>query len=130
MSLKHWEISGLSLPLDLEDLETMERYEAAFQKMKEEEQKISRTGKATERIRAYCDLYLHVFTNLFGEDAAQQIFRDVPLNSGEYEHIYFDFLDFVRKQQTESAKIRAEKLLEFAPANRQQRRKHQKRRRK
>mgnify|MGYP007022376483 CR=1 FL=1 len=37
MSLTEWEINGLSLPLDLEDLETMKRYEDAFQKMKKEE---------------------------------------------------------------------------------------------
>ena len=130
MSLKNWEINGLSLPLDLEDLEMMEHYESVFQKMKEEEQEIPKIGKATERIRAYCNLYLHLFENLFGEDAAQKIFEGVPLNSGEYEKVYFNFLDFVRKQRMETAKIRAEKLLEFAPKNRHQRRKSQKRRRK
>lgn len=46
MSLKNWEINGCSLSLDLEDAEAMERYEAAFDKMAEEEKTIPK-GRQT-----------------------------------------------------------------------------------
>lgn len=130
MNMTEWEINGLSLTLDLEDLETMKRYEDAFEKMKQEENSIPKEGLASERITAYCNLYFHLFVNLFGEDDAKQIFSGTSMNSREYENIYFDFLAFVKKQKTDSVQSYAKRMKEYLPVNRKQRRQKQKRRRK
>lgn len=51
-----WEVNGLSLELDLDDADNMERYENAFDIMAKEENQIPKDGKQSERIRAYCQI--------------------------------------------------------------------------
>lgn len=127
MSAKNWEIKGLSLPLDLEDLATMERYEAAFLRMKKEEQRIAELPAATERIKAYCAMYHRTFADIFDEKSADIIFQDMPLHSGNYEAVFFDFLDFVQNQKFSIRQKRAAKIRKYAPKpNRKNRRKHRK----
>lgn len=121
MSLKNWEINGCSLPLDLEDAEAMERYEAAFDKMAEEEKTIPKDGRQSARIRAYCVLYHHLYDNIWGEGTAERIFKGKPMNTAVYDDVYYSFLDFVRAQTVNAAQKRAEKLDKYRP-NRAQKR--------
>lgn len=115
MSQKVWEINGLSLELDLEDIETVERYEDAFEKMKSEETAIPRDGKLSVVIRAYCNMYRKLFSRIFGEETSEKIFAGVRLNGEAYDNIYLSFLDFVHEQISESGKRKAKMLLKYKP---------------
>lgn len=126
MSLKTWEINGVSLYLDLQDVETMERYESAFEKMGEEENEIPKDGKQSVRIRAHCELYRRLYDRIFGEGTADRIFKGIPMHIGVYEDVYLQFLGFVREQVAHANKQRTEILTKYSP-NRAQKRAAKKR---
>lgn len=118
-----WEISGISLPLDLENADIMERYENAFEVMAEEEKKLPKDGKQSAMIRAYCKLYRDLYDRIFGAGTSEKIFADIPTSAGAYEEIYEKFLDFVREQTVHAAERRAERLGKYRPNREQRRRK-------
>ena len=118
---KVWEINSVSLPLDLEDVDVMERYENAFQQMQQDEISIPKDGKASDRIRAYCNLYRKLYDNLFGVGTADKIFAGQPMSASVYEMTYMSFLDFVRAQTAEATERRNALLTKYQP-NRAQKR--------
>ena len=66
MSQKIWQINGKGYELDLTDADIVERYENAFADMDSAEKLIPKDGKASDRIRACCDLFRKLFDTLFG----------------------------------------------------------------
>lgn len=122
MSQKIWEVNGLSLELDLDDADVMERYEKAFDIMSAEEKALPKDGKGSEQIRAYCQMFRNLYDNIFGEGTSERIFKDVPTSASAYDDIYFSFLDAVRKIKTATIQSRAERLAKYRPTNRQQKR--------
>ncbi len=121
MSQKKWQINGKEFELDLTDADAVERYENAFEDMTDAEKLIPKDGKASERIRACCNLFKELFSKLFGADASDKIFSEVPTSISAYEEIYYDFLSFAQAQFEADTKHRAERLAKYTP-NRQQRR--------
>ena len=119
--LKVWEINGISLPLDLEDADVMERYENAFEAMAAAEKKIPKDGKRSAVYRAYCMLYRNLFDQLFGEGTANKIFANQPMSAAVYEEAYDSFLTFA-KTQTTAANERRNALLNKYQPNRAQKR--------
>ena len=119
---KTWEINGLSLPIDLEDADVMERYENAFALMSEAEKSIPKDGKASERIRAYCQMFRDLYDRIFGDGTSEKIFAGQPTNAAVYEDVYDSFLASVREQTVRAAERRAERLGKYRPANREQKR--------
>ena len=119
--LKVWEINGISLPLDLEDADVMERYENAFEQMSSAEKTIRVDGRASGRIRAYCMMYRNLFDHLFGDGTSDKIFAGQPMSAAVYEAAYASLLDFVRGQ-TAAATERRNALLEKYRPNRAQKR--------
>lgn len=118
---KVWEINGVSLPLDLEDAEVMERYETAFDAMADEEKTIRIDGRASGRIRAYCMLYRNLFDKLFGDGTSDRIFAGKPMSAALHEEAYASLLDFV-KTQTAAAVERRNAILNKYQPNRAQKR--------
>lgn len=100
-----WKINNLELEFDIFDLENSEKYEKAFEQMSAEEKAIKRDGKMSEFIRSYCDMYYHLFENLFGKETAEKLCR--RYNSNEWEQVYGSFLDYVQSQNNEAQKMRA-----------------------
>lgn len=123
MSQKHktWEINGCSLPLDLEDLETVKRYENAFDLMSEDEKSLPKDGRVSARIESYCMMYHHLYDRIFGEGTAEQIFSGIPMNVSVYDDIYGQFLQFVREQGAENSRLKKESFSRYTP-NRSQKR--------
>lgn len=121
MSHKIWEINGISLELDLEDADVMERLENAFETMKNDESAVPKDGKASARIRAYCAMFRNLFSNIFGSEETEKIFRKVPTNSSAYDDVYISFLEFINAQKDDIARVKSEKLSRYRP-NRQQKR--------
>jgi len=119
-SLTTWEYNGQSFFLDLQDVETAERYEAAFEKMDESEKTFPRTGKTSAIYRAYCAMLDDLFDALFGAGTRQKLFGDT-MNAGSRTDAYESFLAFASKQAASSAERRAGIVAKYSP-NRAQRR--------
>lgn len=114
-NLKVWEINGISLPLDLEDADVMERYENAFDAMAAEEKQIPKDGRRSAVYRAYCGLYRNLFDRIFGEGTADKVFAGQPVSAAVYETAYASFLDFARAQTAAAAERRNAMLLKYQP---------------
>lgn len=99
-SVTVWNISGYSFEIDLQDADCIERYEKAFEKMGQEEKALPQDGKASDRIRAYCAMFRHLFDNLFGEGSAEKIFGEHD-NARDMTAVYESFLEFALRQQDE-----------------------------
>ena len=117
---KVWEINGISLTLDLDDVEVMESYEEAFELMALEEKELPKEGKVSVRMRAYCGMYRKLFLDIFGDEALP-LFDGVKDNVNYYESLYTQFLDFVRAQTVANAQNRAQLISKYIP-NRAQKR--------
>lgn len=117
-----WKINNLELEFDIFDLENSEKYEKAFEQMSAEEKAIKRDGKMSEFIRSYCDMYYHLFENLFGKETAEKLCK--RYNSNEWEQVYGSFLDYIQSQNNEAQKMRAS--IVNRSANRATRRANQK----
>lgn len=96
-----WKINGLDLSLDIEDADTVERYEAALDQLEADVPKDKSEGAAAY-IRAYCKAFRTLYDSLFGDGTAARIFADVPDNVRKYTAVYGDFLAFVSKQAAQS----------------------------
>lgn len=116
---KVWKIGVLSLTLDLDDADVMERYENAFDQMAQEEKTIPKDGRTSARLRAYCELYRRLFDRIFGEGTSAQLFDSY--NVQRHEDAYMQFLDFVRSQKEQTTKARAQRMQRYLP-NRAQKR--------
>lgn len=123
--MKIWKINGLELALDLEDADTAERYESAFDIMMQEEKETKNIGRLSQKIRAYCKIFRNLYDRIFGEGTSEKIFENIPESCVEYDRIYCDFLDFVKNQRSDSAQRRSRILARYSP-NRQQRRMNKK----
>lgn len=117
-----WKINDLELEYDIFELENSERYEKAFEQMSNDEKQIKRDGKMSEFIRSYCDMYYHLFENLFDKETADNLCK--RYNSNEWEQVYGSFLDYVQSQNNEAQKMRAS--IVNRSANRATRRANQK----
>lgn len=92
-----WSINGLELEMDLDDAETLEKYEKAFTEMDVQEKEFPKDGKTSEIVRRYCDLYYRLFENLFGMDNANKIVQK-KYHMGQWEEVYASFLKFASLQ--------------------------------
>ena len=83
--------------MDLDDAETLEKYEKAFTEMDVQEKEFPKDGKTSEIVRRYCDLYYRLFENLFGKDNADKIVQK-KYHMGQWEEVYASFLKFASLQ--------------------------------
>lgn len=97
---KTWSINGIELLLDMDDLETFEKYEDSFNAMEKEEKTIPLDGKRSLLIRGYCDLYYHLFETLFSKEVADKLVKN-RYHMGQWEEVYDSFLNFVSTQVKE-----------------------------
>ncbi len=67
-------ICGTELELDIFDVETVERYESALEKMSERAKGI-KCEKASESIREQCQLVFDCFDDIFGQGTAERLFQ-------------------------------------------------------
>jgi hypothetical protein len=115
-----WEINGLTFELDLEDADTAERYEAAFDQMEVDEKQMPKDGKPSAKIRAYCKLFEDLYDRIFGEGSGKAILGD-KANTRICNEVYDDFLAFVTKQKQETLDFQNSMVNKYSP-NRAQRR--------
>ena len=62
-----WEYNDVELDVDMEDVEFQEKYEKAFAKMADSEEKLQKTGTMSGFTRGYCQMFYDLFDDIFGE---------------------------------------------------------------
>jgi hypothetical protein len=92
-----WEINGLQLECDLEDVETAEKVEKALKKMGST--KFEKTDSMVEAIRFQCNVIKVLFADIFGEETAEDIFKGIKLNRRLYTDVLYAFYDFMAEQK-------------------------------
>lgn len=115
-----WRVNGCEFILDLQDVDEIERFEKAIERMDIAEKALPKDGKASDRMRAYCMMYRNLYDDLFGEGAAQKIFGDTN-NARVCNEVYEQFLTFV-ESQGEVASTSRRRITERYSPNRAQRR--------
>lgn len=115
-----WRYNGVELKLDVQDIDTIERYEQAFADLEEDEKAIPKDGLKSVRIRAYCRMFRKLFNALFGEGTDVKMFGEKD-NARVMTECYDDFLQFVSLQHAAFAEVQNHIVTKYS-ANRAQRR--------
>lgn len=89
--------NGQEYRFDIENIDDAEKWEAAFEKMKEAEKSIKKDGKKSEYIRGYCKMIRDLFDNLFGDGASNAICGE-KYNSRTDTEAYKALVNFVADQ--------------------------------
>lgn len=92
-----WEINGLKFEIDMEDANTVERYQKALDHIEKLNETDEIPGMANQ-IRRGCEIFRMFFTDTLGKDA-ESIFKDMPDNMRLYYDVYESFLTFIHKQK-------------------------------
>lgn len=92
-----WEYNGIELEIDLEDAEFAKKYEDAFQKVAETEKRLQKTGKNSEIILGYCDMFYGLFDDLYGPGTGDKLFGGKK-NTRMCDEAYAVFLDAVKTE--------------------------------
>lgn len=113
MAEKVWNYGGASFTLDMDDVETAERYDAAFQKMQAQFEEPDGAPEIA-KIRTYCEAIRFLFDELFGEGTAEKLMGE-KLNLAACDDAYESFLTFVQAQTAERENRHREMFSRFAP---------------
>lgn len=116
----NWEINGLTLCYDFEDVEMIERYEKAFDVMRESEKLIKKDGNISTMVENYCMIYWDLFDNLFGEHTAEKIFNSKK-NARLCDETYESFIEYAKKEIAKNNQNRMDRLTRIS-GNREKRR--------
>lgn len=118
-----WEINGLSLECDATDADVLDKISEATDLMADDEKALPKIGKASDRVRAYCDMFYKYFDHILGEGTGEKIFGGKK-SAAVCNQVYMSFLDHVRAQRDNIYNF-GDNLNQYSP-NRAQRRAVQK----
>ena len=104
---------GISLELDFEDAETLERYEQAFNTLEKTE--FPSKSKPAEYIRAYCKAFRQLYDDIFGYEVSKDIFKEVKDNSRIYDEIFESFLDYASSVSNKANQRRIKVFTKYSP---------------
>lgn len=95
-----WDINGISLELDLDDAEDLERYENAFKKMKDTSDALSKniTDSAAKKIKDTCNAYRGLINDIFGDGTASRIIEPTCWKLRIHEDVIESFMIFASAQ--------------------------------
>lgn len=119
-----WQINDVSLEYDFEDIESVERYEKAFEAMLVDEKNLKKDGSISKLMMDYCDMYWHLFDRLFGEGTANKIFNGRK-NVRICDEVYESFIQFA-KEEIAKSNARRNAIMTNISVNRKERRQVQK----
>jgi hypothetical protein len=113
--MREFEYNGKSLPFDIGDIETEERFEEAVIALGAAEKTVPKDGKLSERMRATCLAFYQFFDAVLGEGAAMDLLGE-KLNYNNCEECYYKLLETVKAQRTETEERRAKYAARYSPA--------------
>ena len=102
------------MPLDIEDADTVEKYEAALAQL-EQNIPADKSGGTAAYIRAYCKAFRTLYDTLFGDGTAEQIFAGISDNARQYTAVYGEFLTFVAKQAAQAQEAQRQLQKKYLP---------------
>lgn len=111
-----WKWNNAELEIDMEDVEFQEKYEKAFQKMEQTENKLLKTGMLSDYTKAYCQMFHQLFDDLFGEGTSEKLFGG-KYHVGAVENAYESFIDHCKQEVNEINKRRAKRVKKYAVIN-------------
>ena len=91
-----WKINGGRFAFDFDDLECMDRYEAACKEMQRRSEEAPKFESRQEFIRYYCESFFAFYDAIFGAGTADQIFNG-RYNMDLCDQVYDEFLGWVTK---------------------------------
>lgn len=110
-----YKLNDVEVEIDLEDADFLERYENAFNKMQEEETELQKVGMNSQFIFNYCELFYHLFDNIFGEGIGEKIFKGKH-NARLVDEIYSVFIDICAEQGREATERRNKLVMKYQPS--------------
>lgn len=112
-----FEINGIRLEIDMADVDFIERYEAAFEKMQEEEEKLPQNAKNSNIAAAYVKMFYNLFDNIFGDGTGNKVF-DGKRNLNLCLEAYDRFFEICTKQVEENNKTMSKIFSKYTPQKR------------
>lgn len=113
-----WEINGLQIEFDIEDLETAEKLDNALLEMQKEEKNVSQNSiSMAKAIKSYCAVIRHFFEAIFGNETTDKIFEGVRINQRLYDEIFASFCELADNQKI-ARDERAKRLQRYVPKKR------------
>lgn len=107
-----WHVKGLELQYDFDDLESVERYEKAFNAMSKKSKEMPKDGSRSLQIKSYCNIVYELFDDLFGMGTSERIFKG-RMNARECDDIYDSFLSFVNTNVATTDQMRINKYQKY-----------------
>ena len=109
-----YKLNNVEVDIDMEDADFLEKYEKAFNKMQEEEQELQKVGMNSQLVRGYCDLFYHLFDNIFGEGVGNKIFNGKH-NTRLVDDVYSVFNGICTEQSKEASDRRNKLVKKYQP---------------
>ena len=119
-----WEYNGVTLEVDLQDADFAESYEKAFARMEESEKELQKVGVNSEMIRGYCNLFYHLFDDIYGDGTGEKLFAGKK-NARMCDEAYRNFLAAAKKDADDARNQRMAFISRFTPHQNRQQRRHQ-----
>ena len=117
-----WSCNGHRFHIDMNDLETLERYDAAVLAMRGEFQKLPAGATDARQLIAYCAGVRAMIDTLCGEGTTELLISDSKRPT-DYDDVYESLTDFVHDQVADAAERRQKLLRKYKPdPNREARR--------
>ena len=117
---KIWMFNGHEFPLDMDDTEVLERYDAAVLAMREAFRELPLNATDARQIVAYCAGVRAMIDTLCGEGTTTLLIGESKRPS-DFDVVYESLIDFVHEQTDAAYKHRLHLLNKYKP-NREQRR--------
>lgn len=111
----------VEVEIDMADYDFQVKFEAAFEKMVEEEKALQKAGKNSEITKGYCEMFNHLFDNILGKGISEQLFAG-KYNALITDRVYDEFLG-ICSAQVKSNTAERDKIVNKYRPNRAQRRK-------
>ena len=117
-----WEFSGRTFELDLDDIFTLSKYDAALKAQNAAFAALPPGATDAAQLIAYCDGIRALIDALFGEGVTDELLSG-SVKPSDFDTLYESFKDFLHEQTEANAKRRAEIIAKYRPdPNREQRR--------
>ncbi|MCR0266102.1 hypothetical protein MKC73_19605 [[Clostridium] innocuum] len=121
--IPEWEINGVKLPFDFDDMETMERYKKALLQMNKDAETVIVEGDRAEIIKSHYDIFSKVYDTIFGEGTSKKIFKG-KVNLRQCFETYDNFVEFVKQCRNRSDNAYNQRMQKYIGKDKRNKRKH------
>ena len=113
MNLETWTYNGIELEADFEDIEFLEKYSQAMNRLSTRSKEMTKDGKDIDQIKVLCSYYYDFFDDAFGVGTALELFGN-KINLRKYEEA---FISLVHQNEEVNQQV-AKRRMAIKPKNR------------